>query len=335
VGDRLTLTGQLADEVLLLYSDGIVERPGVPATRGVVELHRTATAAVADELLPAFSPPSAVDRATVQVVERPTRETGANDDITLLALQRAPALEPFFLDRVIGRSDVATVRAALRDWFRPGQVDERALSELDQIVTELVENAVDHAYGGAPGPVTVRAELTPSGSLTLTVSDRGAWRPPAGSVSAGGIGLALVQQLSTAMSIEHEEGTEVTVSHRPWKSSRSSVPRDLVAPPGLADVYLEEREEGNVLRAKGPIDAAMLGELESQLALSTTPGGRDLAIDLDDVTVLSSTAISAIRAGLRRAGSAGVRASVRCRPGSVAQQVLALAGIPTATHTDS
>ncbi|PRY47487.1 serine phosphatase RsbU (regulator of sigma subunit) [Geodermatophilus tzadiensis] len=332
-GDRRALTGRLDDGVLLLYSDGIVERPGVPATRGVVELLRTATAAVADELLPAFSLPAAVDRATVQVLERLTRETGATDDVTLLALQRVPVLEPFRLERVVGPGDVAGVRASLRAWFRPGQVDERALSELDQILTELVENAVEHAYGGRGGPVTVSADLAPSGDLTLTVSDRGPWRPPARSVQGLGIGLALVRQLSAAVSIHHEHGTEVTVHHRPWKPSRNSVPRPPATPPGLADVYLEEHGDGNVLRVRGPIDAAMLQELESHLALGTIPGAPDLAIDLDDVTVLSSTAISALRLGLQHAGQAGVSARVRCRPGSVAQQVLTLAGIPTATDT--
>ncbi|PWW24953.1 serine phosphatase RsbU (regulator of sigma subunit) [Geodermatophilus normandii] len=328
-GDRRVLTARLDDGVLLLYSDGIVERPGVPATRGVVELLRTATAAVADELLPAFSPPSAVDRVTVQVLERLTRETGATDDVTLLALQRVPALEPFRLERVVGPGDVAGVRASLRAWFRPGQVDERALSELDQILTELVENTVEHAYGGTGGPVTVCADLAPSGDLTLTVGDRGPWRPPARSVQGRGIGLAAVRQMSTAVSIDHEHGTEVTVHHRPWKPSRTSVPRAPATPPGLADVYFEEHGDRNVLRVRGPIDAAMLEELQSHLALGTTPGAPDLAIDLDDVTVLASSAISALRVGLQHARRAGVSARVRCRPGSVAQQVLALAGIPT------
>ena len=330
---RAARTAQLGDEVLLLYSDGIVERPGVPATRGTVELLRTVMGAVADELMPGFSEPSAVDRATVQVLERLTRETGATDDITLLALHRVPAAEPFRLERVIGLTDVAAVRAALRAWFRPGQVSERALVELDQIISELVENTVEHAYGGTRGPVTVEAELGHRGALTLRVCDQGAWLQPPQPGNDRGIGLALVQQLATAMSIDHGHGTEVTVQLRPWKHSHHSVPRHPAVDVTVADVYLQEQEDGQILHVTGPVDAAMIDELQAHLTLCTTPGARDLVIDLEQVTMLSSAAISVIRAGLRRAGAAGVRASVRSRPGTVAQQVLTLAAIPTATET--
>ncbi len=77
------------------------------------------------------------------------------------------------------------MRQALRACFRPDQVDGAALAELDQIVTELCENAAEHAYDGAGGPVGVDAGVDQRGMLVLQVTDQGSWRPAHRSTTAG------------------------------------------------------------------------------------------------------------------------------------------------------
>ncbi|GLY19035.1 hypothetical protein Kisp01_60490 [Kineosporia sp. NBRC 101677] len=331
-GPRTMLTGQLERErVLLLYTDGIIERPGVPVTQGTVELRQIAEAALRDELFPVFSLPAAVDRSTTQVLERLTRETGASDDITLLALQRAPALTDLSLETK--STGAGGVRQALRACFRPDQVDGAALAELDQIVTELCENAAEHAYDGAGGPVGVDAGVDQRGMLVLQVTDQGSWRPRTQVDDGRGIGLALIQQLSESVSIEYDrgpdDGTQVRVEYRPWKQSNHADPRRPVEHALVADVFLEPQADQNVLRVSGPIDAATTGELEAQLALCITPGSPTLVLDLQKATMLSSTAVRTVRRSLDRAGSAGVHMRVSARPGSVAHQILALVAIPT------
>ena len=76
-----------ADETLLLYTDGIVERPGRDHAGSLVELAQVAADASADRVLKG-SGESAVQRVCTQTLELLVRATGHSDDITLLAAQR-------------------------------------------------------------------------------------------------------------------------------------------------------------------------------------------------------------------------------------------------------
>jgi serine phosphatase RsbU (regulator of sigma subunit)/anti-sigma regulatory factor (Ser/Thr protein kinase)/anti-anti-sigma regulatory factor len=314
--------------VLLLYSDGIIERPGIAATTGTVELVHAAELAVADRLLPAFSSPSAVERATSQVLERLTRLTGSLDDITMLALQRVEPLAPLHHRAVITHSGSAGMRTALRSWFGLDRIDPHALFELDQIVTELCENSIQHGYGGQPGTVTLDAALATDGLLTLTVSDHGRWRPEPDTASRG-IGLAVVQRLAEKLTVVVDDGTRVVVDYRPWKLALNTPATAPKGAHGVADVYLRPLDGVPTLVVSGPVDASVIEQLAAELALCTAPGARDFTIDLNDVTLLSSQAIRTIRRSLCHAENAGITATIHSRPGSVAQQVLHLAAIPT------
>lgn len=76
-----------AGEMLLLYTDGILERPGRDLPASTVELARVAADVAAGRVFRGDSP-SPVDRLATQTLEMLTRETGHTDDITLLAAQR-------------------------------------------------------------------------------------------------------------------------------------------------------------------------------------------------------------------------------------------------------
>ncbi|MBX3286266.1 MAG: SpoIIE family protein phosphatase, partial [Actinobacteria bacterium] len=328
---RAVIDGDLAlGHVLLLYTDGIVERPGTNATAGTVELLQMASEAVADRLMPVFSAASPVDRATTQTLERLTRYTGSSDDITLLALERRPRPEPLHLEVDSRPSPGADGRAAVRNWFRPGQLDATSGEVLDQIVTELCDNAAEHAYLGTAGPIAVDVALSQDGVATITVSDRGRWRPPSEPSTSRGLGLAIVQHLADTTVVDpSKDGTTVTVELRPWKQAQGMEPRPPTQADSLFDVYVEHAPARSILYVRGVVDTSVTGELEAQLELSTTPGAPDLTIDLEDVTMLSSAAIHAIRTSLDSARRTGVEVDIECRPGSLAHQILALAAIPT------
>src|SRR5262249_53910567 len=76
-----------AGEMLLLCTDGILERPGRELSASTVELARVAANVAADRVFRGDSS-SPVDRLATQTLELLTRETGHTDDITLLAAQR-------------------------------------------------------------------------------------------------------------------------------------------------------------------------------------------------------------------------------------------------------
>jgi two-component sensor histidine kinase len=83
-------------------------------------------------------------------------------------------------------------------------------SSLAMVLTELVQNAVQHAFGGAPGRVTVEARRGP-GELTVRVVDDGAGLPPGFRPDASpGLGLQIVRTL-----VEQEVGGRLRVQTAP------------------------------------------------------------------------------------------------------------------------
>ncbi len=302
-------------ELVLLYTDGIVERPGVPATTGTVELAQVAAAAAADQLMPAFSLPSAVERVTAQTLERLTRESGSGDDITLLALQPVPVLVDLHLRTHLTRTGIPAVRAGLRAWLGTGRIDAEALDQLDEVVSELAENVVEHAYaptrgcadsatdggGDGGGPFTLDVRLDELGSITLCLADRGRWRPPVEPAVGQGLGLVIVQQFSEDVRVDPSPaGTTVTVRFRPWKSSHGAAPTPPRPVSELFDIYTENRSERSITTVRGPVDVANVAELDAELALSTAPGAVPLSVDLRQVSVLASAAVHVIRRRLQQ-----------------------------------
>jgi light-regulated signal transduction histidine kinase (bacteriophytochrome) len=62
----------------------------------------------------------------------------------------------------------------LRIRAEPMLVPTDAAISLALVVTELLTNAVKHAYGGAPGPIDVAVAGGPNGSIRIVVADQGA-----------------------------------------------------------------------------------------------------------------------------------------------------------------
>ncbi len=81
------------------------------------------------------------------------------------------------------------------------------------IVTELVSNALKHAFpGGAAGAIQVKAEMTPGGWLTVRVQDDGVGLPADFELHrSGSLGLELVatlaRQLRAKVAVRREAGT--------------------------------------------------------------------------------------------------------------------------------
>ncbi len=138
------------DEVLVLYSDGIIERPGRSIAQSTIELQRTATAAAANTALPLGAPALAVDRVTAQTIELLTRLSGYGDDITLLAVELVDPLPDLDVELPAVSGAGRTARSAIRSWLEPADVDSADVDVLLHAVTELVQNAVEHGYRDVP-----------------------------------------------------------------------------------------------------------------------------------------------------------------------------------------
>lgn len=99
-----------------------------------------------------------------------------------------------------------------------GVVDARVCVSLGLIVTELVINALKHAFpGGGPGKITVDYNFH-GPNWILCVRDDGVGMPPIGAAVRTGMGTTIVQALATQLNASVEvapehPGTKVSIHH--------------------------------------------------------------------------------------------------------------------------
>ncbi|MGQ0575763.1 MAG: SpoIIE family protein phosphatase [Pseudonocardia sp.] len=305
-------------DVVLLYTDGIMERPGRTSAEAEADLRTLAADAAANRAL-RTSTRTAVDRVCSQTLELLVRATGHTDDVTLLAAQIVPAVAPVALDLPAGRGDLAAVREALTRWLDELGVARDAGLALTLAAWEAASNVVDHAYAGGPAPepgrLRVTADVDEHGAV-VTVADDGRWRTDAG--IGGGRGMLLVRSLVHAAQVDRRpDGTTVTLRHpllRPAQLGLVSIATPVPAVPEPFDAVVTRREP-TVLSVRGPVDAATAGLLRAAVGRE---GGRELVLDLARVTMLASAGVQLLHE------LAGPDLRLVAPPGSPARSVLAL-----------
>ncbi|WP_182523721.1 SpoIIE family protein phosphatase [Nocardioides dongkuii] len=323
-------------DLVLLYSDGLVERPGRSAVQNTLDLSRVAAevvraAADADE--PAAA---AVARETVA---RLIRETGFGDDITVLAAQRATPPDPLTMTVPAFPDTLRAVRQNLGDWLAGigvGQLDELALQHA---VGELVSNAVEHAYepdrARQEAVVSVRAALLAGGVVEIEVSDRGTWRPP-GPAGTRGRGLAMASGFSDDLHVVHgEQGTRAVLRQRPTTAVDLLTGATIGGATG-PDEPMGMRQEDGLVELSGALDQRCADELRRRLSHATRGGIIDVVVDLTTVTFLGSAAVQVLFDAMLT-GREGERPALTlvAPPGSAAQHVLEVVRLPYAVERGS
>ncbi|MFG2041257.1 SpoIIE family protein phosphatase [Dactylosporangium sp. NPDC048998] len=315
-------------DVLLLYSDGIIERPGRGAAEAAEELARVAADAVAGRALHAPEA-SAAERACTQTVELLVRATGHSDDITLLAAQLVAAPEPLHTEVRADLTRLGLLRKTFGGWLEAvGVTDEDAFA-LQHAVGELVTNAVEHATGGEP--VEVRARLTDAGAAEVVVAGRGPWREPE-RVSERGRGLALSTQLVDELTLERSgDGTVATLRLRVTRPAALLTGAAPCLPPRpAAELSIVDTAGGAAVLVAGPVDAGSADRLRHELLYRSRGGTVALTVDLAGVTHLASAGVAALHAVAARHRVHGTALTLLAPPGSTAQHVLALVAVPYA-----
>jgi serine phosphatase RsbU (regulator of sigma subunit)/anti-sigma regulatory factor (Ser/Thr protein kinase)/anti-anti-sigma regulatory factor len=316
-------------DVLLLYSDGIIERPGRAAAEAADELARVAADAVAGRALhdPGASP---AERACTQTVELLVRATGYSDDITLLAAQLVDPPEPLCAEVPAELTRLGGLRKAFGAWLESlGVTDEDAFA-LQHAVGEVVTNAVEHATADAL--VGVRARLIDTGAVEVTVVGPGAWREPE-RISERGRGLALSTQLVDDLTLDRSgSGTVATLRHRVTRPAAlldSAAAAPLPHPaPGPAELSIVDGADGTAVVVAGPVDAGSADRLQHDLLYRSRGGTVPLAADLAGVTHLASAGVAALHAVAARHRAHGTALTLLAPPGSAARNVLALVALP-------
>jgi anti-sigma regulatory factor (Ser/Thr protein kinase)/anti-anti-sigma regulatory factor len=325
-------TNRLGDkEVLLLYTDGIIERPYRQPARATVELAQVAGRALRGEIFDDEQP--AVDRICRQTVELLTRESGYTDDITMLAVQRRPRLPALTFELEAVPSVLGEVRARLNAWFSlldPSPLDQMAIQHA---VGELVTNVVEHAYSedARYRPVCVSLELDEQGMAVAKVEDHGRWRSDSG--SQGHRGLPMVNGLMDEVSVERRgDQTTVIVRHRLTRGITLLKGVSTSAPDVALSAYATAYDDDNVLSVAGVVDLASAEHLRRDLNALTTAGHDQATVDLSQVELLASAGVQVLFEARGQAARQGVDVQFRATRGSVAQHVLELVNLPVVTH---
>jgi anti-sigma regulatory factor (Ser/Thr protein kinase) len=315
-------------ELVLLYTDGVLERPGVPTAQATVDLGRVASSAARDGGRPGT--PTPAQRVCQDGLDVLTNDTGYADDITLLAAQRTPLVPPLHLRLPATPDAVRRVRSEVASWL--GAVRARALDELtvQHAVGELVANVVEHAYADqvALGDVTVDLELGAGGQLHCRVRDRGHWHggPDDGPSPARGRGLAMASSLVDDLEVTtNASGTTTRVRHRLTRDAQlltGGQEPGATSPPASEEPYTADLR-GARLRVGGAIDVVSAPRLRVDLERASRGRSRPVDLDLSDVTHLGSAGVQVLHEAESR-GSLRISAAA----GSPAQHVLQLVNLP-------
>jgi serine phosphatase RsbU (regulator of sigma subunit)/anti-sigma regulatory factor (Ser/Thr protein kinase)/CHASE3 domain sensor protein len=204
-----------AGSMVLLYTDGLVERRSEPIDYGIARL---VTAVRAHWNLP-------VDTLCDRIISSALAGRRRNDDVALLAL-RSPVSAPdlFLMKLEAAPVAVGRVRERLRGWL-----DNLALDPDDQLailvaVGEACTNTIEHAYGDGNAHLFRVEACIENGEVVCCVTDTGAWKDNAARTARGN-GLNIMRELMDEVHVERRAtGTSVTLKYRPRARNESTVP---------------------------------------------------------------------------------------------------------------
>jgi PAS domain S-box-containing protein len=188
-------------DALLLYTDGLVERPGEHLDRGLELLAHAVSESpgdphgLLDHLLATLVPPG-----------------GASDDVALLTLFNLPVPEEFSVEFPAEPESLAPIRSMLRRWLAHAGADDLEIAEITTACGEAATNAIEHA-GTANGARFEVSGQRYGTEVEIAVHDQGSWRSERD--DDHGRGLDLMRTLMDTVAVQPgEQGTTVSLRRR-------------------------------------------------------------------------------------------------------------------------
>lgn len=188
--------------LLLLYTDGLIERRHEPIDEGLARLRATVARCWS---LPLRRVKNAVFGELV--------DDRADDDIALVAVRTVGASEHLFADAFRARAtELRPARRRLRAWLEARGFGADACDETLLAVGEAVANAIEHGSTRADDVVRVEAAFLDD-DLIVSITDSGRWQPGIeGYFSGRGRGHLLMRALSADVDVDSDQhGTIVTL----------------------------------------------------------------------------------------------------------------------------
>jgi serine phosphatase RsbU (regulator of sigma subunit)/anti-sigma regulatory factor (Ser/Thr protein kinase) len=183
--------------LLLLYTDGLVERRGEDFRSGLARLEETARA----------HREQPVDRICDRVLEELLVDAGSPDDVVLVCVRTLSVAQQRLRRSYPAHPEqLRHIRTAVREWLDHVGVDRREQHAVLVPVGEASANAVEHAYAGVP-PGKVDVELAAEdGYIVVSVRDFGRWRTADPGDPDRGRGTGIIRALASDVHIERGPG---------------------------------------------------------------------------------------------------------------------------------
>ncbi len=293
-------------ELLLLYSDGLIERPDRTIAEGMAELARVASEAAANRTMAAGADRSAAERVCQLTIELLTR-TGYADDVTTLAAHVTEPVAGMRLELPAERSSLTVARQAFGEWLDRLDATQDDQADLRLALVEVVTNAIEHAYSdGEPGSVEITAELDDYGIMACRITDHGTWREPDPARADRGHGLMVTGQVVDTLTVSHrsapdgaDQDTVVTLRHRLRRPAVLGIDHrsaQAAAYPAEPPFAVEAAFDGqrSLARVTGPVDITTADLLARRLLSASRGGTVSLLADLTGVTQLASAGVRAL-----------------------------------------
>ncbi|MEU9981008.1 SpoIIE family protein phosphatase [Streptomyces sp. NPDC050856] len=189
--------------VLLLYTDGLVERRRLSLDSGIAQAARAAGEGVDDPL----------DALADRLMAHLEPQSGYDDDVAVLLYRHPQPLEVVFAAE---SAELGPVRDRLRQWLARLDLAPRLAQDILIAAGEACANAIEHGHRDSPGGQVRLAASASAETLRLTVSDSGRWKEPTpGANPHRGHGLGLMRALMDEVALTTDEtGTTVDMRTR-------------------------------------------------------------------------------------------------------------------------
>ncbi len=187
---------------LVLYTDGLVERAGESLDAGLERL----TIAVGDGA-------QELEQLGDSLVDQLLPGGPTEDDAALLLARALPLSDSLLTQLPADVESIPLMRRVLRRWLHEAGATDAQAEDVSLATSEACANAIEHAYGPAPGILEVSASVAPGGEALIAVRDFGSWRQPRG--MNRGRGLLLMKGLTDSVEVVRgDAGTTVQLSRR-------------------------------------------------------------------------------------------------------------------------
>jgi serine phosphatase RsbU (regulator of sigma subunit)/FixJ family two-component response regulator/anti-sigma regulatory factor (Ser/Thr protein kinase) len=195
---------------LVLYTDGLVEKRGVPIDEGLARLAGAIAGRAGSDIA------GLLDHVLAQALEG----TKAEDDVAILALCALPLdLAHLALRLPAIPSSLSQLRQTLRRWLAMAGVASDVALEITTASSEACANAIEHAYGPGDATFSIEADRVDD-RVVVTVRDTGRWKTAA--PRHRGFGLTVMRALMDDFNVESGPAGTTVQMHRLVPGGRGS-----------------------------------------------------------------------------------------------------------------